>query len=401
MRDTITPNTSIEVQDDRTAHERRSASRDDPLLAACDSDEARGGRGGPGDVEAWALGAEPALHIGVSSGEEAYQLYDVRDALRLPDGRVVIVNQGTREVRVYSPEGDFLIASGEDGEGPGQWRLIETVRAADGDSLLVVDHRLGRYGWVDGGTGAYLGTADSARAEQLLPKTWHHRGLFLQAPPQVSGAGIFGPVVEALRIEDAAAPTFVEVDGEGRVWVRGAPSAPSAGVLRIYDLDGRLRATLTLPADFQAMSIREGEVLGVWRDSLDVEYVRAYDIEGWSTWAGPSIEEATRGGPGLPDAPDATPASLMEGFRALATSQEIHYAMNGTYTTDVDRLGEVREIDLPDGARVDILGAGPTGWRARLIDTTTGAGCTLSYGTFGPVGGLVPGTPACWDAPSE
>src|SRR5690606_16751817 len=74
-----------------------------------DRDEAAAGQ--------WSLSDEPLLRIGVVSGDEPYQMHDVRDAVRLPDGRIVVAHQGARQVRVYAPDGRFLIASGGDGDG--------------------------------------------------------------------------------------------------------------------------------------------------------------------------------------------------------------------------------------------------------------------------------------------
>jgi len=93
-----------------------------------DRDEAAAGQ--------WSLSDEPLLRIGVVSGDEPYQMHDVRDAVRLPDGRIVVAHQGARQVRVYAPDGRFLIASGGDGDGPGEWRMISEVRPLDGDTLL-------------------------------------------------------------------------------------------------------------------------------------------------------------------------------------------------------------------------------------------------------------------------
>jgi len=372
------------------------------FLPSCDVDRAERPVDAPGS---WTLGAEPTLHIGVIEGDEAYQLHDVRDAVRLPDGRVVVANQGTREVRVYAADGQFLAASGADGDGPGQWRAIANVHPVQGDTLLVVDHRLGRHGLIEARTGAYLGSVDPARAEKLLPRSWHHRGLMLQAPADVDGAALFGPVVEALRIQDAEAPMFVQLDPAGRVWVLGAPSAPSPA-LRVFDLAGRLHATLPLPETFRPTRIvadeTDGlEILGVWRDSLDVEHVRAYAVEGDISWAGPSIEEALRGQREPLRQAEAELPALSEGFRSIAVAQEINYASAASYTSDLVRLAEVRALELPEGVRVDILDAGPGGWRGRLVDTTNGAGCMLSYGAYGPVEGLAPGALSCWDASTD
>lgn len=54
---------------------------------------------------AWTVASTPSLEIG--SGTPEQQLHRVRDAIRLDDGRVVVLNAGS-ELRLYDPEGGFL-----------------------------------------------------------------------------------------------------------------------------------------------------------------------------------------------------------------------------------------------------------------------------------------------------
>lgn len=58
--------------------------------------------------EGWRIAAEPEVEIGVLEGEAPYQLYRVRDAVRLPDGRIVIANGGSNELRYFAPDGRWL-----------------------------------------------------------------------------------------------------------------------------------------------------------------------------------------------------------------------------------------------------------------------------------------------------
>jgi len=82
------------------------------VLAACgDSSESARGL----DVSVDSL---PFLSIGVAEGEEAYQLHRVFDAARLADGRVVISNSGSQELRLYDSAGVYLRSLGRRGAGP-------------------------------------------------------------------------------------------------------------------------------------------------------------------------------------------------------------------------------------------------------------------------------------------
>lgn len=93
--------------------------------------------------EAWRLSAEPSVDIGVLEGDPEYQLFEVSGAARLPDGRIVIANGGTHELRFYDAAGRFLRSVGREGEGPGEFRIIGPLFVAR-DSLYVHDYRLDR-----------------------------------------------------------------------------------------------------------------------------------------------------------------------------------------------------------------------------------------------------------------
>ena len=70
----------------------------------------------------WRIGSEPALSIGEVDGEDPYLLYLARDATRLNDGRIVVANRGTQELRVFDARGTYLETWGGEGEGPGESR---------------------------------------------------------------------------------------------------------------------------------------------------------------------------------------------------------------------------------------------------------------------------------------
>ena len=94
-------------------------------------------------LPAWSLSSEPALDVGVLDGGEAYQLYQVAGALLLPDGRLVVANGGTKELRFYDAAGRYLESVGREGEGPGEFGALGGLELAR-DSLYVFDWRLVR-----------------------------------------------------------------------------------------------------------------------------------------------------------------------------------------------------------------------------------------------------------------
>lgn len=349
-------------------------------------------------AEPWGLSDEPVLEIGVVEGDERYQLHDVTDAARLDDGRIAVAHQGTAEIRVYDAEGRFLLAAGGPGDGPGEWRQVAAVHALSGDTLVVVDPLLDRVGLVDAATGAYLDELGEARAMEVLPRRRHHSGLILEAPPAFTAWGALEDAARHVDIRSARAPTEIRLDDDGRLWVLPAPSAADAS-LRVLDLAGGERAVLRLPARFEPLAVDDHEVIGVWRDSLDVEHLRVHAVEGAGAWSGPHVGDGLVGDSAVrPDeARSADAPELVGHFRNIAIAQEMQYPGTGTYTTDLDALGEAWDFELPAGLRVDFLAAGPRGWWGRLVDTETGAGCMLVYGAFLPVEGLTSGAPACWE----
>ena len=102
-------------------------------------------------LETWTLSDEPTVVIGGADEREDYLLTRVVGATRLGDGRVVIANQGTLQLRYYDPEGEHLYDAGGQGEGPGEFESLGGIVRLPGDSVLV-DSWLGltRFG-PDGG----------------------------------------------------------------------------------------------------------------------------------------------------------------------------------------------------------------------------------------------------------
>ena len=74
---------------------------------------------GPLGTGGLSLDAEPMLEIGTFEGDALYQLYRVGGARRLADGRIVVANAGSFEVRVYGADGRYERAWGREGGGPG------------------------------------------------------------------------------------------------------------------------------------------------------------------------------------------------------------------------------------------------------------------------------------------
>lgn len=64
--------------------------------------------------------AEADLTIGVAEGKEPYMFGQVSGIALDEQGRIYVVDRQAHEIRVFDPEGTFLFAIGEQGEGPGE-----------------------------------------------------------------------------------------------------------------------------------------------------------------------------------------------------------------------------------------------------------------------------------------
>lgn len=88
--------------------------------------------------QVWRVSPEPAVSIGSDDLGPCGQLHDVTDAVRLSDGRIVIVNVGTQELRFYGDDGSCLAPVGGRGGGPGEFRSLVHMWLR-GDRLFAFD----------------------------------------------------------------------------------------------------------------------------------------------------------------------------------------------------------------------------------------------------------------------
>jgi len=186
----------------------------------------------------WTLAEAPALDIGVLEGEDTYQLFQVRDARRLDDGRILVANGGSQEVRVFDAAGVFLTAFGQAGDGPGEFRYVASLEILPGDSILVWD-----------------------RSHSRL--------------------SVFGPAFEFARsfslagTETAPRAQFLDLLGDGRIVGGGTvtpdmSALPPTGVSRfdvtrtVHDLSGAVTADLGTHPGAERFIRAGGGTISVW-----------------------------------------------------------------------------------------------------------------------------------------
>lgn len=95
------------------------------------------------------MAEEPTLTIGSVEGDPNQELYQVTGALRLADGRVLVANAGTLELRFYDRVGSYLNSAGGRGGGPGEFQSLEWIARFGSDSILALDIRAHRVSYFD------------------------------------------------------------------------------------------------------------------------------------------------------------------------------------------------------------------------------------------------------------
>ena len=105
-----------------------------------------------GDGEGWVLSPEPEVVIGEVEGDERYILDQVAGARRLSDGRIAVLDVGSRRVRLYDPDGNHLFDLGGDGDGPSEFRTPQFLGLVS-DTLVVYEYFPASLTWFapDGG----------------------------------------------------------------------------------------------------------------------------------------------------------------------------------------------------------------------------------------------------------
>ena len=108
----------------------------------------------------WSVDPAPRVAIGEADGDAPYLLDRVEGATRLPDGRIVVADGGSNQLRFYDARGTYLRAVGGSGGGPGEFEHLRGLERCGADSLFAFDLR-----WR-----LTVFTADGRAARDLDPK---------------------------------------------------------------------------------------------------------------------------------------------------------------------------------------------------------------------------------------
>jgi hypothetical protein len=133
----------------------------------------------------------PRLAIGLEDGPDAYLLSYVQTAITLADGRIVVANGGTGEIRVYSPTGQHLTTYGRTGEGPGEFRSLSEVGIAPPDTIVALDRSLNRL-TVFAPDGSVAATHGIPQVPAEAPAMTHVLGRFADGTLLLKGVLVLG-----------------------------------------------------------------------------------------------------------------------------------------------------------------------------------------------------------------
>lgn len=85
------------------------------------------------------LAEGPLVRVGLLDGPDEYLFGNIKGAVRLEDGSVVVADESIYEIRMFDARGRHAWSSGRKGEGPGEYEGIRLMRGCPGATVTVFD----------------------------------------------------------------------------------------------------------------------------------------------------------------------------------------------------------------------------------------------------------------------
>lgn len=209
----------------------------------------------------WRIGSEPTVSIGVLEGDEPYMLYGAYDATMLSDGRIVVANIGTQELRVFDRSGTHVATWAGQGQGPGEFTSLSHVEPWPGDSIIA---------WHGPQLGISVFDADGN-----LGRNFVLTGQERTSPMQ--------------RFWARAA------NGDGLILAWHGPEAADTMVMQLRDRDGEVRASFGAHPTYEWHILGQGDrsilftkplgrepVWALWGDWVVIGHTGGYELKAFA-----------------------------------------------------------------------------------------------------------------------
>ena len=207
----------------------------------------------------WRIGPEPSVSIGRREGEDPYLLYRAMDATILADGRIVVANGGSGELRFFDSTGSHLASRGGQGEGPGEFLQLRSLEPWPGDSIVAWFGPRANISVFDSG-GNYGRTIEINDGSQ--PWLW-----------RPASTSVRGSILTVLLLEYADTLVMELRDGEGGLRT-SLGTHPSWEPSVLVD-EGTEREMQHVP------TFSREPVWGVWGDLVAIGVTSRYEIKAY------------------------------------------------------------------------------------------------------------------------
>jgi len=252
----------------------------------------------------WSVGERPDLELGGPEVSGATAFDHIEGLAGLSDGRFVVVDGGSAELRWFSASGTHLLTTGGRGEGPGEFSDPRLIPQFGQDSLLVYDRRgFSRVSADGNGNRTFrlptrqvgtprVGSATSviylsaSSSEWICSGTEHcRRPVYVRSVSFDSGESDTLAVFQRYRISvEEGGMTYLALSPlDQKVLVASAPVGPVLEGGPLYELHqfdtaGRLRAVYRVKDPDQRLSPRDAMVQSAQEADDPAQWRRIYGM---------------------------------------------------------------------------------------------------------------------------
>jgi hypothetical protein len=224
----------------------------------------------PPSDSAWSVDDAPVLRIGRAEGAPESQLFEVGPLARLGDGTVVVALAS--ELRFFAADGTWVRTVGRKGEGPGEYRDIESLDRIRGDSLVVWDRGTRRVTWL---------ARDGSFARDV--RISQEQGNMVDAAAVLDD----GRLVTARHLRILGQSTDYRRDSLSYALQPGQPSTESVPLARLggqeWHLEAHGRAVTLMLLPFSRRALAEADRDRVYLAETDRPEIRVFAPEGTLT----------------------------------------------------------------------------------------------------------------------